>query len=45
MNERDRFERNPVPRQPSCPACRHEHLWLDCDFCDCNAHEQTGIYR
>lgn len=34
----------PVSRQMGCPACGHEHLWLDCDLCPCTAHERTGIY-
>lgn len=34
----------PVSRQMSCPSCAHEHLWLDCDWCDCVSHVQTGIY-
>lgn len=33
-----------LSRQMPCPACGHEHLWLDCDDCTCSAHEQTGIY-
>lgn len=35
----------PVSRQMGCPACQHEHLWLDCDFCPCVAHERPGIYE
>jgi hypothetical protein len=27
-----------------CPTCSHEHLFLDCDWCDCHAHIQQGIY-
>ncbi len=27
-----------------CPRCGHEHLWLDCDFCDCTAHDRQGVY-
>lgn len=27
-----------------CPVCTHEHLWLDCERCDCHAHIQPGIY-
>lgn len=31
-------------RQMPCPACAHEHCWLDCDWCECKAHIQLGIY-
>jgi hypothetical protein len=32
-------------RQMPCPSCSHEHLWLDCDWCECTSHIQTGIYE
>lgn len=34
----------PLSRVMGCPQCGHEHLWLDCDRCDCTAHIQIGIY-
>jgi len=34
----------PISRQMGCPICGHEHMWLDCDWCDCAAHDQPGIY-
>lgn len=34
----------PLPRQMGCPECGHDHLWLACDWCLCDAHEQTGVY-
>jgi len=34
----------PISRQMGCPLCSHEHLWLDCDWCACTAHERPGIY-
>lgn len=34
----------PLSRQAGCPTCGHEHLWLDCDWCECTAHTQTGVY-
>lgn len=35
-----------LSRQMDCPACGHEHLWLDCERsgCGCVAHIQPGIY-
>lgn len=34
----------PLTRDLPCGACGHDHLWLDCDWCPCTTHEQTGIY-
>jgi len=33
-----------LSRQMHCGHCAHEHLWLGCDWCDCTAHDQPGIY-
>lgn len=37
-------DQQPVSRQMGCPSCTHEHMWLDCDRCECSAHIQPGIY-
>jgi len=33
----------PLPRQPECPVCGHEHHLLACDFCDCDVRDPFGV--
>ena len=34
-----------VSRQMPCPACLHEHEYLNCDWCECTKHIHLGIYE